>query len=102
MERHRELQFSLIENETNSCQHRSLETPEGRASVTDSEDPQLSEIVPFQNVSIGQLVDVVFSWIAPPGYRRAYIKSEHLCVGYVVGLAISGRPKPEFNLPFSC
>jgi len=58
--------------------------------------------VPVQNTEGSGSLGMFFSWIAPPGYGRAYVKSEHLCVGYVVGLAISRSPKPGFNLPFSC
>lgn len=58
--------------------------------------------MPVQNVEGSGRLWMFFSWIAPPGYGRAYVKSEHLCVGCVVGLAISRSLKPGLNLSFSC
>lgn len=97
LRRHWGLPFSLIENETNTCLHRCLEKREcrGHNRFWGSQ----AEIVSIQSVEgLGSLW-MCFPWIAPPGYRSACIKGEHLCVSCVASLGISWNLKPEFNLP---
>lgn len=68
--------------------------------MTDSENPMMKQYY-FSVEKHQTAYGWIFSWLAPPGYRSAHIKDEHLCIGYVASLGISRNPKPEFNSPFS-